>query len=65
MGREILKTRSRLRHLASVVISVYGPQSRTAFQFQKMNDAMDRLCLDLESQAEIDCPGLDAGQFYR
>jgi hypothetical protein len=60
-----MKTRARLRHLASVAISVYGPQSRAGFQFQKMNEAMDRLCSDLQAQAESDCPGLDAGQFYR
>ena len=61
----MVKTRARLRQLFSVVISVYGPQSRTAFQFQKMNEAIDKLCAEFQSQAELDCPGLDAGQFYR
>jgi hypothetical protein len=65
LGREILKTRFLMLHLASVMMSVYGPQSRTAFTFQKANEAMDRLCAEMEAQAEQDCPGLNASSFYR
>jgi len=65
LGREMLKTKVRLRQLGSVVVGVYGPNSRTAFTFQKLNDAMDKLCGEMEAQAEADCPGLDASSFYR
>jgi hypothetical protein len=65
LGREILKTRSRMLHLSSVVIAAYGPQSRAAFHFKKVNDAMDKLCAEMEAQAELDCPGLNASAFYR
>jgi hypothetical protein len=65
LGRDILKTRARMRQLASVVTTVYGPQSRTAFTFKKANEAIDRLCDEMQAQAELDCPGLDASAFYR
>jgi hypothetical protein len=64
MGQEILKTRARFQQLASVVTSVYGPASRAAFDFHKVNEAIDRLCLEMRAQAEQDCPGLDAPSFY-
>lgn len=52
-------------HLASVMLSVYGPQSRAAFTFTKANEVIDRLCSELQAQAEQDCPGLNASSFYR
>ena len=65
LGREILRSKERLRHLCSVVAGVYGQNSRTSFTFQKMNEAMERLCVEMQTQAEADCPGLDASSFYR
>jgi hypothetical protein len=65
LAREIQKSRARLLQLGSVAATVYGIQSRTAFQFKKVNDAMDRLCDELQAQADQDCPGLDAATFYR
>ena len=65
LGQEILKTRARLLQLGSVIKRVYGPQSRTAFIFQKATDAVDRLCVEMQAQAESDCPGLDASSFYK
>jgi hypothetical protein len=65
LGQEILKTRARLLHLSSVIMAVYGPQSRTSFTFRKMTDAMDKLCVEMQAQAESDCPGLNASGFYR
>ncbi len=65
LAGDILKTRERMRQLASVVITVYGPQSRTAFTFKKATEAIDRLCDEMQAQAEMDCPGLDASSFYR
>ena len=65
LGQELLKARSRLLHLSVVIVSEYGPQSRPAFSFNKMMEAMDKLCLDMQTQAELDCPGLDASSLYR
>jgi len=65
LGREMQKSRARLLQLGSVAATIYGVQSRTAFHFQKVNDAMDKLCDELQAQADQDCPGLDAGTFYR
>ena len=65
LGHEMLKTRARLRHLGSVVSGVYGQNSRTTFTFQKMNEAMEKLCVEMQDQSDDDCPGLDASSFYR
>jgi hypothetical protein len=65
LGAEIQRSRAKLLHLGSVATSVYGKQSRAAFHFQKVNDAMDKLCDELQAQAEQDCPGLGAASFYR
>lgn len=65
LSQEIQKTRARLAHLASVILGVYGQQSRSAFAFRKVNEAIDRLCVELGTQAITDCPGLDADKFYR
>jgi len=65
LGREMQKSRARLLQLGSVATTIYGVQSRTAFHFQKVNDAMDRLSEELQAQAEQDCPGLGAAGFYR
>lgn len=65
LGREILNTKARLVQLGSMAATVYGVQSRTAFHFQKLTEAMDKLCDELQAQAEQDCPGLDAPAFYR
>jgi len=65
LGLELQKSRAKLLHLGSVAATVYGKQSRAAFQFQKVNDAIDKLCDELQAQAEQDCPGLDASSFYR
>ena len=64
-GRELQKTKARLIQLASVVGGIYGPHSRSTFSFQKLIDAIERVCLDMEAQAEVDCPGLKAGRFYQ
>jgi hypothetical protein len=65
LALEIHKSKAKLLHLRSVAATVYGPQSRVAFDFQKVNDAIDRLCDELSAQADQDCPGLDASAFYR
>jgi hypothetical protein len=65
LGRDILRTRAHMRQLAALMMTVYGPQSRTTFTYQKVNEAIDRLCGEMQAQAELDCPGLDASSFYR
>jgi hypothetical protein len=65
LGQEILKARARLLQLSSVVGGVYGAQSRVAFQYTKMLEALDRVCLEMQAQAEIDCPGLNAASLYQ
>jgi hypothetical protein len=65
LGQEILKARARLLHLSSVVRGVYGAQSRVAFQYAKMLEALDRVCLEMQAQAELDCPGLNASSLYQ
>ena len=53
-----------MRQLCELVVSVYGPNNRAAFTFQKMVEAMDRLCADLETQATRDAPGLPGKNLY-
>jgi hypothetical protein len=65
LSREIQNSRMKLRQLASVVQGVYGQQNRTAFTFQKVTEAMDRLCSEMQVQADVDCPGLNASDFYK
>ena len=65
LAREIQKSKARLLQLGSVAATIYGRQSRMAFHFQKVNEAIDKLCDELQAQADQDCPGLDAATFYR
>jgi hypothetical protein len=65
LAREIQNTKSRLLQLSSVVTGVYGPQSHASFQFQKVNEAVERLWAELQAQAEVDFPGLDASTLYK
>jgi hypothetical protein len=64
-GLEIQKTRARLQHLSGMVGGIYGPQSRSTFAFRKLMEAMERIAAEMQAQAEHDCPGLHAGDFYR
>jgi hypothetical protein len=64
-GQEIQNTRARMLQLASMVAGIYGPQSRPTFAFRKLTEAVERVAAEMEAQAELDCPGLDAGGFYR
>jgi hypothetical protein len=64
-AQEIERTRARLTQLASVVTGIYGPQSRSTFAFRKLIEAMERMTSEMRAQAELDCPGLHAGEFYR
>ncbi|MGA3095272.1 MAG: hypothetical protein ABSF25_02360 [Bryobacteraceae bacterium] len=64
LGAELRGTRSRLRELCELVISVYGPQTRAAFEFVKTAESVDRLCQDLQAQAARDWPGHHTDGFY-
>jgi hypothetical protein len=64
-GREIQKAKVRLQHFAGMVAGIYGPQSRSTFAFRKLMEAMERTAVEMQAQAEQDCPGLHAGDFYR
>ena len=64
-GQELQNTKARLIQLASVVGGVYGPASRSTFAFSKLVEALERVSSEMQAQAELDCPGLNAGEFYR
>ena len=64
LGRELRGTNERLHQLCNLVVSVYGPNNRAAFSFQRVAEAMERLCKDLEAQATHDCSGRSTGNFY-
>jgi hypothetical protein len=65
LARELQRNRARLTQLFSMVAGVYGPQNWCAFAFSRVNENMDRLVLEFAGQAEADCPGTDAANFYR
>jgi hypothetical protein len=64
LGRELRATNARLRQLCDVVVGVYGPNNRAAFSFQKLSEAMERACQDLETQATRDVGGYPGESFY-
>jgi hypothetical protein len=64
LGTELRATNERLQQLCGLVVSVYGPNNRAAFAFQKTVEAMERLCKDLESQAAHDSAGFSSENFY-
>ncbi len=64
LGGELRRARVRLHELCVLVASLYGPNNHAAFSFQKVADAVDRLCADLEAQAAHDWPGYKTDGFY-
>ena len=64
LGRELVSTRARMRELCALVLGVYGPQNRAAFSFQKVTDALDRLCEDMQAQAVEDLPAYKLDGLY-
>jgi len=65
LGAELRATRLRLHEMCTLVMSVYGPQNQAAFDFVKTAESMDRLCEDLQAQAEHDWPGHPTEGFYQ
>ncbi len=64
LGTELRKTRSRMHELCRLVDELYGPNNRATFAFVKLTEAMDRLCADMQTQAERDVPGHETSGFY-
>jgi hypothetical protein len=64
LGAELRGTVARLHELSTLVMGVYGPQNRAAFEFGKLAESMERLCQDLDAQAEHDWPGYSTQGFY-
>ena len=64
LGNELRVTNARLRQLSALVVNVYGPNNGAAFSFQKVAEAMDRLCNELENQASRDVAGYSSESFY-
>jgi hypothetical protein len=57
LGRELKRARIKLDELAALVTEVYGPQNHAAFTFQKIIEALDTLCEDMQVQAAEDLRG--------
>lgn len=64
LGRELWAVNARMRELCGVVVSVYGPNNQSAFEFEKAVEILDRLRSDLQAQAEADLPGVDVHGYY-
>ncbi len=56
LARELQLTSARLRELASLVVSVYGSESRAAFTFSRAAESVDRLRHEMQTQAALDWP---------
>jgi hypothetical protein len=65
LGLELRAANARLHLLCDLVVGVYGSNNRAAFSFQKAAEAMDRLCVDLETQAMRDGGGQKPTNFYQ
>ncbi len=57
-------TVGRLRAVAAVVASVYGPANPAAYRFQRLLEGFERLQRDMQAQAAQDLPGAPVQGFY-
>jgi hypothetical protein len=57
LGAEMRVVNARLQSVCKMFVSVYGPHTQSAFSFLKAAEQMQRLCQDLQAQAERDHPG--------
>ena len=64
LGSELRATNVRLRQLRDLVVSVYGPNTRASFSFNKLTEAIDRLCAEMETQATRDAAGFKSDNLY-
>ena len=65
LALELQSANARMRSLAQMFASVYGPQNQAAFTFGRVAETLDRLCRDMQVQAAKDCPGTDVDKLYR
>jgi predicted aminopeptidase len=64
LGAELRKSRTRIQELRNVVSEVYGPNNQAAFSFSKAAEALERLRVDLQTQAARDWPGFHTDGIY-
>jgi dihydrodipicolinate synthase/N-acetylneuraminate lyase len=64
LGDALRKARVRIQELGALVAEVYGTNSQAAFSFAKAAEALDRLCVDMQTQAVRDWPGFHTDGFY-
>ena len=65
LSQEVSAASRRLHELCDLVHGVYGPNNQAAFTFLKVIHELDRLCLDLQAQAQKDLPGCDVEDLYQ
>jgi hypothetical protein len=56
LARELRLTSARLHELCSLVVSLYGSESRAAFTFSRAAESVDRLRHEMQTQAAVDWP---------
>ena len=64
LGREIRVVRARLREMSSLVVEIYGSDSRAGGTFLQVMESLERLCSELEIQAAADHPGYKLDGYY-
>jgi hypothetical protein len=64
LGVEMRAANARMQELCKVVVGVYGPNAPAAFTFTRAAGSMERLCQDLQAQANRDLPGFAVDSFY-
>ena len=64
LGDELRRMHARLRELARLITAVYGPGHQAAYDFRRTTESLQRLCCDMEMQAQADWPGLQATGIY-
>jgi hypothetical protein len=56
LARELRNADTRLRELCSLLVGVYGAESRVAFSFLRATESLERLRREMQVQAVLDCP---------
>jgi hypothetical protein len=64
LGAELRRSRARIQELCTLIAEVYGPNNQAAFSFSKAAEALERLCIDMQTQAARDLPGYHTDDFY-
>jgi len=65
LGRELRAAAIRVLELRNLVVSVYGPNNQASVRFSAIAEDLERLCSDMQAQAEHDCPGFPVHGFYK